>query len=425
MKLMGWSWNLLSLMALPLILGTGVDYSLFMQLALRRHHGDLRVTHRSVGRALLLCGGTAVAGFGMLGWSNNAGMASLGQVCAVGIGCNMLISVYLLPVWWRSWLSRSATEYSGAGNGLRLSVPEIPSISVARPSASYRAGVWRIGLLAVRILPGPVCGWIARIAGEFYWRLRPHRYRVVVNNLLPVLNHERLAAERAARKTFQEFARKIADLWRYESGVPVDHWLTDWRGWERFAVAHERGQGVLLVTPHLGNWELGGAFMAKRGMRLLVLTQPEPEQELTELRRTARAQQGVDTLVVGNDAFAFIEIIKRLQDGATVAMLVDRPAAATAARVELFGEPFDASIAAAELARASGCAIIPALIWRNETGYTADLLPEITYDRAAIGSRESRVRLTQEILRVFEPAIRQHLAQWYHFVPVWPKESKP
>ena len=33
----GWSWNLLNLMAVPLILGTGVDYGIFMQLALRRH----------------------------------------------------------------------------------------------------------------------------------------------------------------------------------------------------------------------------------------------------------------------------------------------------------------------------------------------------------------------------------------------------
>ena len=106
MSLLGWSWNVLNLMALPLILGTGVDYSIFMQLALRRHHGDLRVAHRSVGRALLLCGGTAVSGFGSLALSSNAGMASLGQVCAVGIGCNMLFSVFLLPVWWQRFDSQ-------------------------------------------------------------------------------------------------------------------------------------------------------------------------------------------------------------------------------------------------------------------------------------------------------------------------------
>lgn len=100
MRLAGWSWNLLNLMAIPLVLGTGVDYGIFMQLGLRRYHGDVDMAYRVVGRALRLCGGTAIAGFGSLAWSSNAGMASLGQVCAVGIACNMLVAVFLLPAWW-------------------------------------------------------------------------------------------------------------------------------------------------------------------------------------------------------------------------------------------------------------------------------------------------------------------------------------
>lgn len=110
MALAGWSWNLMNLMALPLMLGTGVDYSIFIQLALRRHGGDLVAVRRSVGRALMLCGGTAVAGFGSLAMSSNLGMASLGQVCAVGIGANALISIFLLPAWWRLLASKSESS---------------------------------------------------------------------------------------------------------------------------------------------------------------------------------------------------------------------------------------------------------------------------------------------------------------------------
>ncbi len=100
MRLAGWSWNLLDMMAVPLVLGTGVDYGLFTQLALRRHGGDPVKAYQSVGRALLLCGGTAVAAFGSLAFSSSAGMASLGEVCAVGIAFNVLMAVFLLPVWW-------------------------------------------------------------------------------------------------------------------------------------------------------------------------------------------------------------------------------------------------------------------------------------------------------------------------------------
>lgn len=411
MRVAGWSWNLLNLMALPLILGTGVDYSLFMQLALRRHGGDLAVAHRSVGRALLLCGATAVAGFGSLGLSSNAGMAGLGRTCAVGIAANMLIAVFLLPVWWRALAGPDSKNASGLPSATKPSTP----------SSLYSAKLWNLGLIVVRRLPPALTTALARTLGRIYWHLAAHRRAVVIENMLPVLNGDRPAAVVAAKEMFSEFALKIADLWRYESGADVSGEKTAWQGWENFETARAHGKGVLIVTPHLGNWEIGAAFFVEHGVPMLVLTQAEPEAELTQLRQASRTRRGIETLVVGEDAFAFVEIIKRLQAGATVALLVDRPPPATAVTVELFGRAFPASIAAAELARASGCAIVPGAIVRNASGYAAMILPEIPYDRAAIGTRDARRRLTQQILRAFEPAIRQHVTQWYHFVPVWPK----
>lgn len=409
MKLLGWPWNLLNLMAIPLILGTGVDYSIFMQLALRRHGGNLALAHRSVGRALLLCGATAITGFGSLGLSSNAGMASLGRVCAVGIAGNMLFSVLLLPVWWRHWIAPKP-----------VSAPDNRRHS---PSQFYGAFLWQTALILTRLIPPSVCNVIAKTGGTLYWHLAPHRRAIVIANLQPVFAGDRPRATAAARQLFREFALKLADLWRYEGGVGNTRWFKDWNGWEIFQTAQARGRGVLLVTPHLGNWELGGAFMAQHGCQLLVLTQSEPDPRLTALRQASRARWGVETLVVGEDAFAFLEIIRRLQAGATVALLLDRPPAATAVSATLFDCPFAASIAAAELARASGCAIIPVFIVRATAGYRAQILPEIPYDRAAIGNRPARVALTQEILRAFAPVIRQHATQWFHFVPVWPMDN--
>jgi len=409
MKILGWQWNLLNLMALPLILGTGVDYSIFMQLALRRLGGDLRLAHRSVGRALLLCGGTAIAGFGSLGLSSNAGMSSLGRVCAVGIAGNMLFSIFLLPVWWCVFRPKSK--------------PQSPKIPVSTPSSLYGARLWQTGLTLTRIFPKSFLLSLAKLSGAIYWRLAAHRREIVIQNLLPVFDGDSKRAAAAARQLFSEFSLKLADLWSYEGGEAVSNWFVDWNGWEIFAAAEARGRGVLLVTPHLGNWELGGAFMARQGCKLVVLTQAEPDPRLTAMRQASRARWGIETLVVGGDAFAFIEIIKRLQQGATVALLVDRPPAPTGVAVDLFGKKYFASIAAAELARASGCAIVPTFIVREAEGYRAHILPEVAYDRASIGNRQARIALTQEILRAFEPVIRQHVTQWFHFVPVWPEEK--
>jgi lauroyl/myristoyl acyltransferase len=128
----------------------------------------------------------------------------------------------------------------------------------------------------------------------------------------------------------------------------------------------------------------------------------------------------IETLVIRNDPFAFLEIIRRLEQGATVALLVDRPPAPTAVTVELFGRPFAASVAPAELARAAGCALLPVFLPRSGNTYEAHILPPIRYERGRLRDREERRRLTQAIMTAFEPVIRKHPDQWYHFVPVWP-----
>jgi lauroyl/myristoyl acyltransferase len=432
MSVTGWSWNLLNLMALPLMLGTGVDYSIFMQLALRRHGGDLGVVRRSIGRALLLCGGTAMAGFGSLGCSSNPGMASLGKVCAVGIGANMLFSVFLLPAWWTALSPKSKVQSPKSnGTGTDLSSPLTHHASrithhapgITQPPSFYHAGLWRLGLIIVRLVPPRLMKGFCVAVAEVYVRLRRQRVEMVVQNLLPVVAGNRAAAETAACRLHRNFAVKLVDLWRLESGVPVHEWLTRPEGIEIIQTARRRGQGIIFITLHLGNWEHGGQLLGQFDIPLTILTQAEPDDGLTALRIASRRRCGVETLIIGQDSFAFIEVIKRLQAGAALALALDRPPAKGGAAVELFGRPFVAPAAAAELARASGCALVGVTIVRRSNGYAVTALPEFTYDRRTLGNHEARRQLTQQILRAFEPAIRENMDQWYQFVPIWPKNG--
>ena len=421
MTLSGWTWNLMNLMALPLMLGTGVDYTIFIQLALRRHGGDLVAVRRSVGRALMLCGGTAVGGFGSLGLSSNAGMASLGRICAVGIGANMLISVFLLPAWWMWFSARSKVQSPKSAGNRDVSLNIQPS--TLNPFALYRAGLWRLGLGLVRILPVGLVKGFAMLLGELYWRFQRRRCEVVVQNFLPLFAGDRSAAEQATRRMHRKFAAKMVDLWRVEGGVPVQNWLTDPAGMEIIRAARQRGQGTLFITLHLGNWEHGGLLLNQFGIRLTVLTQAEPDDGLTDLRIEARRRCGVETLVIGRDDFAFVEVIKQLQAGGDLAISLDRPPEKGGVPIEFFGHPFEATPAAAELARASGCALIGVTIVRRPDGYAVKVLPEFTYDRKALGSRDERRELTQQILRAFEPEIRKDIDQWYQFTPIWPHQK--
>jgi len=246
---------------------------------------------------------------------------------------------------------------------------------------------------------------------------------VVVQNFLPIFAGDRSVAEKAARAAHRKFAAKMVDLWRVESGVPVQNWLTNLEELEIIRTARQRGRGTLFITLHLGNWEHGGLLLTQLGIRLTILTQAEPDDGLTELRIEARRRCGVETLVIGQNDFAFVEVIKRLQAGADFAVSLDRPPERGGVPVEFFGQPFEASLAAAELARASGCALIGVTIVRRPNGYAVKVLPEFTYDRKALGNREARQELTQQILRAFEPEIRKDVEQWYQFTPIWPKNG--
>ena len=245
MVLAGWSWNLLNLMAVPLMLGTGVDYGIFIQLALRRHGGDLNMVRKSIGRALLLCGGTAVAGFGSLGFSSNPGMASLGRVCAAGIAANMLIAVYLLPSWWH-WARRQPK-----------------SCGVQEASGFYRAWFWQLGLRLVKILPSFLLRGLCRIIAEACWVLYRSRREVAIENLLPVVNGNRVEAQKQAHALFRQFGLKLMDLWRFESGQPVRNWITAGSDWDILGKRLQTGQRSVVAHAASGQLGIGRAALAR------------------------------------------------------------------------------------------------------------------------------------------------------------------
>jgi len=295
------------------------------------------------------------------------------------------------------------------------------SVQAGHPSF-YRAGLWRLGLISARILPENLLKGFARLAAEFYMRVQQHRVEMVVENFLPVFGGRRVAAQKAARAAHRNFAAKLVDLWRVEGGLSVQNWLTNPGELEIIHAARRRGQGALFITLHLGNWEHGGLLLKQLGVPLTILSLAEPDDGLTALRIAARARYGVDTLIIGADNFAFVEVIKQLQAGADLALSLDRPPERSAAVVaEFFGRPFDASPAAAELARASGCALLGVTIVRRPEGYAVKVLPEFVYERRALANRDARRQLTQQILRAFEPEIRKNTEQWYQFTPIWPR----
>jgi len=105
MALLGQSWNLASLAALPLLMGTGIDYGIHIMLSLAHEKDDVRKVQSTTGRDVFFSGMTTVIGFGSLIFAGNAGIASLGLACCIGTVWILALVLGLLP-YWRAWLGR-------------------------------------------------------------------------------------------------------------------------------------------------------------------------------------------------------------------------------------------------------------------------------------------------------------------------------
>ncbi len=104
-------WNFLSGMAIPLIVGAGIDYSIHLIFALRRHDDDLAAVWDSVGKAICFCGLSTAIGFGSLLFASTEVLRSMGQLCCAGILLAMILSLLVIPGLWQWCHGRRVTDH--------------------------------------------------------------------------------------------------------------------------------------------------------------------------------------------------------------------------------------------------------------------------------------------------------------------------
>lgn len=101
MAAFGWTWNLMSIGAVPLCLGLGLDFTIHMMHTLREK-GATAAHAASLGRSLAYCGLSTGLAFGSLALGSNRGLISLGCITMTGVITVLLTSSFALPyVWFR------------------------------------------------------------------------------------------------------------------------------------------------------------------------------------------------------------------------------------------------------------------------------------------------------------------------------------
>ena len=95
MVLSGIPFNFANIIALPLLLGIGVDNGIHMVSRMRA--GDANPLAHATGRAVLVSALTTLASFGSLAFSAHPGTASLGRVLSLGLGLTLVATLVMLP----------------------------------------------------------------------------------------------------------------------------------------------------------------------------------------------------------------------------------------------------------------------------------------------------------------------------------------
>lgn len=186
------------------------------------------------------------------------------------------------------------------------------------------------------------------------------------------------------------------------------------------------GNGAILVSPHLGNWELGGLGLADLGYRLNVLTFREPDEKVNELRERVRNERGIGTIYVDRDdtsPLAIIEAINALRRNEVLCLLGDRDGSSNTILINFFGKSTPFPTGAAYLSLASGAPVIPVFVPLEGDRY-ATLMEEPIYFRGGHGQHAQAIRCgMQRLASVFERYIRQYPDQWYNFFDFWKVEK--
>ena len=222
--------------------------------------------------------------------------------------------------------------------------------------------------------------------------------------------------ERRVRGAFASYGRYWMESFRLPSLDPValaEQFSIEGLG--HIEAARVAGKGAILAIPHLGGWEVGGAWFVRRGFPLTVVVEPVEPPELFDWFVKLRESFGFKVIPLGPRAG--MAVVRALRANQVVALLADRDIGGGGVDVKFFGETTKLPGGPAALARRMGAPLLPTAIYFDGRGHHAVVRPPVPLD----GSVED---VTQRLAGELETLIRRAPEQWHLFQPNWPSDRE-
>src|SRR5207248_7009217 len=220
------------------------------------------------------------------------------------------------------------------------------------------------------------------------------------------------ALRKLAWRNFRNHAKAYADLMR----LPVAR-VEDLRaqlhveGMEHLEAARARGRGVLVVSAHMGSWEVAAAIWSATVAPVSLFAEELEPRALYDWYRRTRARLGISVLPLTRAGLR--QVLQALEQEEMVVTAIDRDILGTGIEVEFFGRPARIPEGPAAIALRKGTPLLPVAVFRlPDDTFQAVGYPPIFAEPTSDHTADVR-RVTTELVRRLEELIRAHPDQWH------------
>jgi KDO2-lipid IV(A) lauroyltransferase len=271
----------------------------------------------------------------------------------------------------------------------------------------------------VERLPRPWAYALAVMAARFAWWFSPLARPRLEYNLkvaCPELTQPEL--RKLSWLNFRNHAKAYADLMLLpRMNVEAMRPLLRIEGSEYLEQARAAGKGVMVVSCHMGSYEVVSAIWSATMAPVSFFAEEVEPRALFEWYRDTRARLGISVLPLHLGGLR--KVTQALKDQEMVITAIDRDITGTGHMMPFFGRSAPIPLGPAAIALRLGTPLLPVCVYRlPDDTYQAEGVPPVIAESTG-DPRADEVRITQQLLRHIEEFIRRHPEQWHVPHRIW------
>ena len=277
-----------------------------------------------------------------------------------------------------------------------------------------------LGVLAlIRVLPYPVVLNLCRLLAAVAWLVLPYHRRVAAIQMRAALGTRNVRL--LTLRVFMNQAEILVDAVRYA-------YLSDEEIRSRVVVENREyldealasGKGLMMITGHIGNWEILSHIPRLLGTRFCVMADRRKDPRLESIVDGIRSRSGATILPPAGKA---LMLIRELRKGNTIGIVVDgRGEDRDGITCEVFGLPAPTNPAPAFIALKGNALVLPVAAVKIRGTY--HIVFSRFVDAASYATGEEGVRNLSSFMQGWvESVVKEHPHQWFWLYSRWVKRS--